>query len=122
MLQKYNKGLIIWGIILSVLGTIVSRLHRSASIFFCIIFFSMATIFIIIGVITNIKIYNHNKIVKEDDKKWQYQTECIYCHQTITCIPSDFKPHYRYPEGFVYCPYCKKPVSKRVFHAEETNI
>ena len=45
----------------------------------------------------------------------QFEGKCIYCNNKIIAMNSDFQWHRNYPEGYVYCRFCKKPLSKNLF-------
>lgn len=43
------------------------------------------------------------------------ECECPYCRITNRVKRIEFMSHRRYPEGFVYCKSCKKPISYNAF-------
>lgn len=41
----------------------------------------------------------------------QYLAECSFCHTKITYLGLDISFHRNYPNGYVYCPRCKRPIA-----------
>ena len=66
------------------------------------------------GILNAVKTTKYNNEIMSRTEV--YCTNCIYCSRPITCALKDFKAHKNYPEGFVYCPFCNRPVSKNTFN------
>lgn len=67
----------------------------------------------IIGLISTIKAckYNKEKMIEGET----LQTTCFHCNNVVIVDRVQFASHRRFPEGFIYCPYCSKPLSYNVF-------
>lgn len=52
---------------------------------------------------------------KENNLCNQYLAECPFCHSKITYLGLDISFHRNYPNGYVYCPKCRRPIA----HNEE---
>ena len=115
MIKKARVGLIIWGAILVVISIIFAGLGSSAADFFIIfgVLFVGGAIMIVFGILNVVKTSKYNNELLA--KSGMFNGVCPSCRSQITASVKDFKPHGRYPEGFIYCPVCKKPISKNAF-------
>ena len=48
---------------------------------------------------------------KESNYCNQYLAECSFCHSKITYLGLDISFHRNYPNGYVYCPKCRRPIA-----------
>ncbi|MBQ7173400.1 MAG: hypothetical protein IJR88_04715 [Clostridia bacterium] len=122
-LKSKKIGLIIWGAILIVISFMVffyasysndDTVAPIANIIgLCML--PGGILMIVGGIINAVKVTQYNRRVIEEENRYYYSGVCPFCQYAITCELSAFSPHRRFPEGFIYCPVCKKPVSKRVF-------
>ncbi len=123
MLQRKRIGLIIWGAILLGIGLIV--LAGSAGSGYMRIPTTNAGTFIGLGFIVGgglmlgfgiknaVSVTSHNSKIINDGLV--HITPCPYCGAEIRAKSSEFRPHSRFPEGYIYCRVCKKPVSRNAF-------
>lgn len=59
----------------------------------------------------NLRKESNNKRIKPiKAPKSAYYVECPYCDFGIRYDSDDVRSHRRWPNGFIYCPNCKKPV------------
>ncbi|MBR3039475.1 MAG: hypothetical protein IKI20_02295 [Lachnospiraceae bacterium] len=112
MYRRTKVGLIIWGAIISGVGAIV--LAAGGGIAGAIVL-GFGCCFLIPGIILAITTSVHNNNVKTDNAGCSYVANCIYCGHPINVKVGSFQPHRNFPEGYVYCPVCKKPISKNAF-------
>ena len=114
--KKGHVGLIIIGSIFALIGAYCTYIHISG-----LIILGPALIMIALGIVfTVIANKNNNKICSLYHDKI-LSTTCIYCGHPVSTNIYRFRLHRRYPEGFIYCPVCKKPLSRYAFHAEQIN-
>lgn len=124
MLKHARVGLIVWGAILLV-GSLISIIAVSselngysndAAIFMILLILIMlgGAIMIVFGIINVVKTSNYNREIL--NQNIVYYGFCPHCGTRLDCTIRDFRQHGRFPEGFVYCKVCKKPVSKNAFN------
>ena len=123
MLQRKKIGLIIWGAILLGIGIIILASSMStgymrvpgvnAGTYIGLAFAVGGGLMLGFGIKNAVSVTNHNSEIKNDGLL--HITPCPYCGAEIRARSSDFRPHGRFPEGFVYCRVCKKPVSRNAF-------
>ena len=130
MLKKARVGLIIWGAILSVVGLyfLLGALHSlapndyttnqstaaSTALILCLFglfILSGGVLMLVFGIINAVKTKKYNKSIEND----LYVARCFVCGTEVRCNPADFTAHRNYPEGFRYCPVCRKPLSRNAF-------
>ena len=130
-LKRKRVGLIVWGIILislslafflSAISTFIQEGQNMegaiAAISMIIIgLFALAggIVMLIAGILNATKVSRYNRQVLEEEKRYYYSGICPFCQRTVNCEYADFNPHKRYPEGFIYCPICRKPISRNAF-------
>ena len=123
-------GLLVWGIILSVLSIVsllcfivsprVNSVYTNVSLIYSAIFTfinGQALILIFIGVSISTLKYNKevDKYNSTIDTNTPLVARCWTCQNSVIARIEDFRTHKRFPEGFVYCPYCKTPISANAF-------
>lgn len=126
ILLTIGVPLILYGLILEipVLLTAYESLTHNDFIFelivrgtcyfvFPLILAIVGLILLIIGISKNKKIEKENQAIRAKGEITQGQ--CPYCGYVMHVRRVDFMPHSRYPEGFVYCASCKKPMSFKLF-------
>ncbi len=116
MLKRMNFGWIIWSGIFLLFGLFSISSKNTA--YLGIISLVISAIFVIVGIKNCIQTAKENKRIEEKYRGLVFRTNCIHCGYFIEADLHSFQPHRNYPEGFVYCPVCKKPVSKNAFHTE----
>lgn len=138
MLKKKRIGLIIWGSLLSgfgiffLLGTIFYRNLRLNDysyfnvtsiryLIFALMLLAGGTIMLVFGIRNAILTSKENKRLLEENLNLVYRTTCFACNSIIEAKFTDFMRHSRYPEGFVYCPICRRPLSIRAFRIESNS-
>lgn len=47
-----------------------------------------------------------------------FEVKCTYCGTTLTYQRKDVAPHRRWPNGYIYCPNCRRPIG----HSEDQLI
>lgn len=57
------------------------------------------------------------QVTKDTGKYDRFKAKCKYCGKEITYGRNNVRPHRRWPNGFVYCPGCKRPIGH-----EESNL
>ena len=67
------------------------------------------------GIVKDVRVAKNNRQIENDSKEWCCRCICIYCHNTVYSELTEFASHRNYPEGYIYYPYCKKPLSKNLF-------
>ncbi len=131
MIKRKKIGMIVWGSILFVIGTvfmlgcIINATSRygyrgNDNIVFLslgILFYVGAALLLAFGIRNVVLVSKNNRRVEEENRGILYQTNCFTCGAPVQVDIYAFQPHGRFPEGFVYCPYCKRPLSKNVFQA-----
>ena len=117
MLQHKRVGLIIWGAILTAAGFIMFVSGAADEIGGLIItgllILAGGIIMLVFGILNAVKVTRYNNELINDGKS--YTTNCVKCGRVISAQTKDFRPHGRFPEGFIYCPVCKAPISKNAF-------
>ena len=129
MLKRRRVGMIVWGAILTFVGIVLhfealllclnSGNKRLPDIYLeVIVLFAFGLLFICAGVVLLVfGIINAKKVTAYNQELNQtiYTARCYSCGIVVQSRIGDFRPHRRYPEGFVYCPVCRKPLSRRLF-------
>ena len=81
----------------------------------CFIYPIPGLILLTIGIINASIVSNYNKRLFWENMGHSYTTNCTSCSNPVRVKVQDFKQNRNYPEGFVYCPICKKAISKSAF-------
>lgn len=119
MVKHKRVGLIVWGcifILISIAGAIgilASPVDEPAAMLIVLPFFIGGVIMLAFGIRNAVLVTKNNSQVKANDDL--YVTQCFRCGREIRAELKHFRPHGRYPEGFIYCPVCRTPISKRAF-------
>ena len=141
MLKRKRVGLIVWGIILStagmfffILGLVLYNIepirHYSYNSYFGsyyetrnggylamaligVAVFAGGVIMLVFGIRNAVKTTRYNNTVMSHNEV--YFANCVFCGRPITCALKDFIPHRNYPEGYITCPFCRRPLSRNVF-------
>ena len=116
-------GMLIWGTLLVLLGLGIClrclRSHTSSDM--VVIAFTIfaivipGAILIAFGIRNIILVTRYNNQLEEEYKGYVLTATCLNCRSPIRSNYKDFQVHGRYPEGFVYCPLCKAPISRNAF-------
>lgn len=51
------------------------------------------------------------KVVKKNFPFEKYEIQCPLCKTRVQYMLDDVKYHRRFPEGYIYCPNCRRPMS-----------
>ena len=123
MLKRAKVGLIIWGAILSVILLILIAVAVEAgddmgeaggAVIIVLVFLLLgAAAMIVLGIVNAVKTSQYNRQLLSQNIL--YDGFCPYCGTRINATIKDFRPHGRYPEGYINCMVCKKPISRNVF-------
>ncbi len=113
MLRRKKIGLVIWGTIFLILAFGMFGTNESFGFALGLIFLAGAILMLTFGIINIVSVTKHNKTLLAQNI--DYRCQCPSCGKDIQARIQDFRPHGRYPEGFIYCPICKKPISKNAF-------
>ena len=133
-MRKVSSAGIIVGIILMVLGCASvlfglfgnKNFMESEQTFFIFILlaivggslFIAGLVLVIVFGVRKARVKAGNRQYMEAQKYYRGKTlatNCIYCGRQVTAYAEDFHSHRNYPEGFIYCPVCKKPLSINAF-------
>lgn len=138
MLKRTRAAFFVWGGILVCFGMIFIGIaattfvdygfeassDMTSSALFCalvpgLIMILVAALLFIIGGIKAGKVRKYNrKLIAENEID---EADCPYCHVTNRIRRIDFIPHRKFPEGFIYCKACKKPLSYNTFSVVSKN-
>ena len=113
MLRRKKIGLIIWGAILLVGAIGMFGTDEAFGFILGIFLLAGAILMITFGIINAVSVTKYNKTLLAQNI--DYRCQCPSCGKDIQARIQDFRPHGRFPEGFIYCPICKKPISKNAF-------
>lgn len=111
-MRSVSKGVWITGSIFIVFGLF---LLMSPIRMLSIIFFALGGILFIVGIINAITTSKYNERYLQRYQGKAFITTCHFCNHEVICRAEDFREHRNYPEGYVYCPVCKKPLSINAF-------
>ena len=122
-MKRTSKAPVIIGVILCVISILVflftigsyDKNTRIGGLIIALIFFIPSLILFISALITsnNAQDYNDEYSKKYENKR--FVTTCFNCGHEVRVRVEQFSEHRNYPEGYVYCPICKKPLSKKLF-------
>ncbi len=133
MLLRSRKSCIIWGIVLIAVGWIsrayikqllsiyasagggvAQSVYSNLYIIFGIVMFA-GILLLAGGIVYNIYVTAHNNRVLDENEDVEYLATCIYCGNDVIANLRNFRFGRNYPEGYVACPFCKKPCSRNLF-------
>ena len=101
------------------LNSIYSQ-NRAEGMFWILIGIMLAAggmIMLIFGILNAVRVTRFNNKILAETNRLTYYATCFGCGYRISARYNDFTPHSRYPDGFVYCPVCRKPLSFHLFQA-----
>jgi len=120
MLRSRRTGMIVWGAIIVFGGIMMAtllfsgtELSRSTGIIGIVMIIG-GGLLLGFGIAGAVKASKHNSALIAEGKT--YIGKCVSCGNPIKATIRDFRPHGRFPEGYMVCPVCKKPVSKNAFN------
>ena len=113
MLRRKRVGLLIWGTIFLIASGIFFATDEAAGFIVGLFVLTGAILMLVFGILNVISVTKHNNTLVAENL--DYRAQCPNCARDINARVQDFRPHGRFPEGFIYCPICKKPVSKNAF-------
>ena len=67
------------------------------------------------GIVVNAGVKKENRRFLQTYEGKVFIGTCHHCDHEVECYAEDFQEHRNFPEGFVYCPVCKKPLSINAF-------
>lgn len=109
MMQRKRVGMIVWGAIFCFIALVCLFTLWPLAIPFII----GGVLFLVFGIKASVRASRNNDAVMADTRT--FYTRCFHCGREVTAHSRDFMLHGRYPEGYVPCPICKKPLSKNAF-------
>ena len=126
-MRRTSNALWIVGIILLAIGFLIAlysfgSMEEEARFFLLVfagIFFIPGIIMTVVGLVRRSNVQRSNEAFLRRYHGALFDTTCFYCGHEIECTAEDFSIHRNYPEGFVYCPICRKPLSKKLFEVVE---
>ena len=113
MLRRKKVGLVIWGTIFLIASGLCFAADNAAGFIIGLFILAGAILMLVFGVINIVSVTKNNNILIRENL--DYRGQCPNCARDIHARIQDFRPHGRYPEGFIYCPICKKPISRNAF-------
>ena len=121
-MKRAKKAPLILGIIISAIGfigIIILLSVRSSNVgdyLGPIIILVIGILLILLYVYRRNNIETSNRLFLRRYAGKVLVTTCFYCGHQISAHAEDFSAHRRYPEGFIYCPVCHKPLSINAFN------
>ena len=115
MLRRKKIGLLIWGTIFLVASGMCFASDNAGGFVIGLFLLAGAILMIVFGIVNVVSVTKHNNILIRENL--DYRCQCPNCARDIQARIQDFRPHGRFPEGFIYCPICKKPISRNAFKA-----
>ena len=112
-MRSYSKSAWIVGSIFMVLGLFLALMLTPKGLAIALLI--VGVVLIIVGIINVITTNNYNKQYLQRYRGKVLISTCYFCHHEVVCYAEDFHEHRNYPEGYVYCPVCKKPLSMNAF-------
>ena len=117
MLLHQRPGMFVWGGILAIIG-IVFMITGGAGFYVGIPFVIGGALLIIFGVRRTIKVNETNAALMAQGAYMKGQ--CYKCGLDVSVERKLFQPHRNFPDGFIYCPSCKIPLSILKFTPSQT--
>lgn len=109
MMQRKRVGLIVWGAIFCFIALVCLFTIWPLAIPFAV----GGVLFLVFGIKSSARVSQNNEAVMADNRT--FYGRCHHCGREVTAQSRNFMLHGRYPEGYVLCPICKKPLSKNAF-------
>lgn len=136
MYKKKRVGLIVWGailvfsalsILLLMFATYRQEKNVSMVYFYTLLAFTLnmlagGCLLLGFGIGNAVRVSRANNRVRRENEGYYFITTCYHCGRQVTCRFQDFSMHSRFPEGFVYCPACRTPLSIKTFTKSETSF
>lgn len=117
MMQRARVGMIVWGAIFCVIALVLVF----TSVWPLAILFTIGgVLFLIFGIRSSARASKNNDAVMADNRT--FYARCHHCGSEVIAHSRNFRLHGRYPEGYVLCPVCKKPLSKNAFTVMTDNL
>ena len=114
MLRGKRIGLIVWGVILGSGSIALFALDDEVATGIGLVNLFGALMMIIFGIVNVVSTTKYNNILLSQSPT-DFIGKCPSCFNEIQCTIRDFRRHGRFPEGYLYCPVCRKPISKNAF-------
>ena len=126
MPKRKRVGLVVWGSILVTMGLFLllsvavtkngwSMRSGMEMTTFALFLLLGGGILLGFGIRNFVLVSKYNNALENENAGITYCMNCFYCNYPVSVTYRDFQPHRRYPEGFIYCPFCKRPLSKNAF-------
>lgn len=74
-----------------------------------------ALIVTIVGIVKYVSAKKYNKSFLLEYRNKIFATTCFHCGYEVDGFAQDFVKHRHYPEGYMSCPVCHKPLSLNAF-------
>ena len=118
-MKSVGAARLVFGIILTAIGFLVGIVgllgHYNGALIVGIIFLGVGVLLLILYGAANSRANEYNEQYLKPYEGKVLVTNCHFCHHTVQCYAEQFREHRNFPEGFVYCPVCKKPLSIKAF-------
>ncbi len=114
MLRGKRIGLIVWGIIFLFVSLALYSVGNGFASAVASINLIGALLMIIFGIVNVVSATKYNNLMLRQNL--HYNCVCPSCAKNIDCDIKSFRRHGNFPEGFVYCPVCKHPISRNLFN------
>ena len=120
VMEHKKIGLIVWGAIMAVIGLIFLSTGRGVAGFIVLglMFLAGGGVMLAFGIRNAVLVTRKNTALLNDGKL--YAAYCPYCRSEIRAQTRNFAVHRNFPEGFMYCPVCRKPISRNAFVIQNT--
>ena len=118
MLKRKRVGMIVWGAIIVLFSILIMLSYQDqdkSNLILGGIVMAGGFGLLVPGIILAAKVSVANNRILNENEGFTYVANCLYCGRPVSCKFQDFQNHKRYPEGFLYCPICKHPISRNVF-------
>lgn len=118
MLRRKRVGMIVWGVIFLLFAILVMISYQDeymSNLILGGVIMAGGLGLLVPGIILSIRVSVTNNRILNENKGFTYVTNCPFCGRSVGCKIQDFQKHKRYPEGFLYCPVCKHPISFNAF-------
>ena len=114
MLKRNRIGLLVWGTLVFTVGTVF--IGSEVPFLAWMLMLGGATM-LTFGIILLVKTTKYNNQLRAEYQNMILTTNCLHCGRQVDTNLESFVTHRNFPEGFIYCPICKKPISRNAFTA-----
>ena len=122
-MKRTSKVPVVFGIILFVIAFLIflftigsnDSSTRLGGLILALLFFIPCIILFISAGVSSNRVQKENEEFSQKYEDKRFVTTCFNCGHEVTARAEQFAQHRNYPEGFIYCPICRKPLSIRAF-------